>query len=148
MKPSTLQKFRAHIVDGPGGCRLWTSKIGRGGYGHFCYRKDGRNIYALVHRLVWELERGPIPGGLTIDHLCRVRHCVNTAHMETVDIRTNTLRGDAVTAQNARKEVCLNGHPLVGANLYVRANGMRQCVACQRQRVREWRARQRQRVIP
>lgn len=142
MRSFTPGRFYSHVVDGRNGCLLWTGKIGRNGYGHFTYREDGHNITALVHRFAWEQKKGPIPPGLTIDHLCRVPLCVNTEHMETVDMRTNTLRGTSPIAQNARKEVCLNGHPLEGVNLYLRRDGSRNCVACMRQRTRNWRARQ------
>ncbi len=62
---------------------------------------------------------GQIPSGLTLDHLCRVRNCVNPAHLEPVTHRENTLRGDGVTAINARKTSCHRGHPFAGENLYV-----------------------------
>jgi hypothetical protein len=34
-----------------------------------------------AHRVSYEHYVGPIPKGLEIDHLCRVRHCVNPAHL-------------------------------------------------------------------
>jgi hypothetical protein len=35
---------------------------------------------------------GPIPDGLQLDHLCRVRCCVNPNHLEPVTAKENTLR--------------------------------------------------------
>lgn len=40
--------------------------------------------YVLAHRWAYEHYVGPIPDGLTIDHLCRNTLCVNPAHMEPV----------------------------------------------------------------
>ena len=96
----------------------------------------------MSHRLAYELEIGPIPAGLEIDHLCRVRNCVNPAHLEPVTHAENIRRGTGPLAENARKTECVHGHPLEGANLYVRpGDGHRQCRACNTARSAAWRAR-------
>jgi hypothetical protein len=75
---------------------------------------------------------------LQIDHLCRVRHCVNPAHMEPVTPRENILRSPvALAAINARKTHCPQGHPLSGANLYRTPQGFRACRECRRKSDRE-----------
>jgi HNH endonuclease len=107
------------------GCWLWTGTTSHGGYGSF--RMDGRQQGA--HRVAYVLFRGPIPDGLTIDHLCRVPGCVNPDHLEAVTMRENTLRGVSKVAQQARKTHCLRGHPLSGDNLWVRG-GKRFCRTC------------------
>jgi hypothetical protein len=45
-----------------------------------------------AHRAMWEHERGPIEGKLTIDHLCLNRRCVNPEHMELVTYSVNNYR--------------------------------------------------------
>ena len=80
-----------------------------------------------VHRLVYELFVGSIPVGLTLDHLCRVRHCVNPAHLEPVTLAENTLRGEGPTAVNSRKTHCPKGHPYD-----VMDSGRRRCLVCRR----------------
>src|SRR5262245_28915102 len=60
------------------GCLLWTGRISGQGYGGI--NVDGKPLRA--HRLAYELAHGPIPPGLTLDHLCRVRTCVNPDHLE------------------------------------------------------------------
>ena len=42
---------------------------------------------------MYEFANGPIAEGLEIDHLCRVRHCVNPDHLEAVESKVNTRRG-------------------------------------------------------
>jgi hypothetical protein len=83
-----------------------------------------------VHRVVYELMVGPIPNGLSIDHLCRVRHCVNPAHLEPITTRENVLRGIGITAQNARKTHCKRGHEFTPENTYVFPSGGRACRTC------------------
>jgi len=69
-------------------CWLWLGHKAGNGYGTFKmdYRKR------LAHRLAYEFYVGAIPKGLVIDHLCRVRHCVNPDHLEAVTHAENLLR--------------------------------------------------------
>ncbi len=99
------------------------------GYGHI---GTGCPVHkqAQTHRVAYELWVGPIPDGLQIDHLCRVRCCINPLHMEPVTGRVNTLRGDTVTARNAAKTHCKRGHAFTPENTY-RARLGRACRRCQ-----------------
>lgn len=110
-------------------CWLWTASIRRDGYGQI-RGEDGRNLSA--HRVAYASVIGPVPIGLELDHLCRVRRCVNPAHLEPVTHRENDIRGTGAAAVNAAKTACHRGHPLVDDNLYVRPNGWRTCRSCQR----------------
>src|SRR6266516_6515199 len=84
----------------PEGCWLWPAGCDRDGYGHFQVdAAGGHNSQALAHRYAYELLVGPIPEGLTLDHLCRVHSCVKAiadergpAHLEPVTTRINTMR--------------------------------------------------------
>ena len=62
-----------------GSCWLWLGTKSKG-YGQF--KVNG--VAVKAHRFAYELLRGPILSGLTLDHLCRVRACVNPSHMEPV----------------------------------------------------------------
>lgn len=73
------------------GCWIWQRSLGEKGYG--VVRVDGRLVGA--HKAYWERENGPVPDGLELDHLCRVRKCVNPAHLEPVTHRENVRRGYA-----------------------------------------------------
>ena len=69
-------------------CWLWTGATMEG-YGQFSYAGQSQ----LAHRLAYTELVGPIPGGMTLDHLCRTRACVNPLHLEPVTNRENILRG-------------------------------------------------------
>lgn len=115
--------------NGPGGCWLWTAATAVG-YGHFSWGPHSARKQVKAHRLAYELLVGPIPDGLTIDHLCRVTRCVNPAHLEPVTMRVNTLRGYGPSAINARRTRCIRGHRLSGDNLIIDWAGRRQCRTC------------------
>jgi hypothetical protein len=132
-------------------CWIWTGVLHYAGYGRMSSPSD-RNKTVQTHRFVYECLLGPIPDGLELDHLCRVRACCNPLHLEPVTHRENILRGHTVTASNAAKTHCPSGHPYAGENLQTNAKGYRKCRQCQRDakdRARinggeEWRARKRQ----
>ena len=132
-----LEEFWSKVDRGDG-CWLWQGRIAPNGYGRFSH--GGKDLYA--HRVAYELAGGVIPSGLQIDHLCRVRHCVNPAHLEAVTQRENLLRGEGLTAQNARAGVCKHGHEFTPENTYYRPDRPgRICVKCSRRRKQEGRAR-------
>lgn len=105
-----------------GPCLIYLGADNGNGYGQFSYR--GKNGYA--HRYAWERVHGPIPDDLTVDHLCRVRRCVNVEHMELTDRLDNYLRGVA------SRKFCPNGHPYIEENLVVKDGrpGVRFCRKC------------------
>ena len=121
---STLDRFWAKVQK-TDTCWLWTAAINPKGYGQF---KHGNMVYA--HRFSYEQAKGPIPKGLQIDHLCRVRHCVNPDHLEAVSRRTNILRGEGFAAKQHRQTHCKNGHLLIRENIYVNKEGHRRCKIC------------------
>jgi hypothetical protein len=118
-------RFMSKVEVGPH-CWTWQATLDRHGYGTFYFA--GRNQSA--HRVAHEMFRDPIPDGLHIDHLCRNRACVNPAHLDAVEQRINTLRGDAPTAAAWREGRCKNGHPRTPENTYVRNERARQCRVC------------------
>lgn len=119
-------------------CWLWTASSAAG-YGRF---HPHRGINGLAHRWSYEYHVGEIPEGLQIDHLCRVRSCVNPDHLEPVTPRVNTLRGISVPAINAVRDECVNGHPFTLDNTYFkttnRGTNERHCRECARRVNREW----------
>lgn len=114
------------------GCWLWLGEIDRGGYGR-C-NIQGRTIGA--HRVIYELEKGPIPPRLTLDHLCRVRSCVNPNHLEPVPHQVNCQRG-LVGEHLRRRTHCPQGHLYSESNTIMRKNS-RHCRTCRNVRHQEW----------
>src|SRR3990167_5306610 len=106
-----LEKFSFNAS----GCWIWTASLNRPN-GYCSVQFAGRRQTA--HRVLYEILRGPIPQGLTLDHLCRNRQCVNPWHCEPVTIRVNAMRGVGISAVNAQKTHCYKGHPFTVENTY------------------------------
>lgn len=120
-------------------CWLWIASTSWG-YGNFWVSPE--KLWGRAHRISWEMVNGEIPKGLDLDHLCRVRNCVNPAHLEPVTRRENLMRGHTIVAIEAAKTHCVNGHLL--DDVYVRSDTkypQRQCRVCDRERARKYRAR-------
>src|ERR1700677_332108 len=64
-------------LDKSGKCWLWTGPLNTWGYG----RTKWNYKYWSTHRLAYMLAKGPIPKGLTIDHLCRIKKVCNPEHL-------------------------------------------------------------------
>ena len=115
-------------------CWYWTGSYSASGYGQVWSRvhKGPKR----PHRIAYELLVGPIPEGLQLDHLCRVRGCVNPDHLRIVTCRENSFAPGArcVQAINAAKTHCPVGHSYDKANTY-HHGGRRSCLACQRVRL-------------
>ena len=107
-------------------CWTWIASKSHDGYGRF--RAPGR-LNVMAHRWAYKQLVGPIPDGLTLDHLCRNRACVNPSHLEPVTNRVNVLRGVGLTAVNATTTHCPQGHPYDAQNTR-RYRGGRYCKAC------------------
>lgn len=106
------------------GCWLWIGMETRG-YGRVHLpTKTNKKGYCPAHRFIYEFYNGPVSDDLEIDHLCRNPFCVNPEHLEPVTPKINILRGNARAAINARKLVCMNGHP------FVRNKTQRYCPTC------------------
>ena len=139
-KPETLERNFWKRVVKTETCWLWQGTTNYGGYGivHRGPRVQTRRFRA--HRIAYEMLVGPIPEGLVIDHLCRVRHCVNPAHMEPVTRGENVMRGIGLPVQHAAKARCPQGHAYDDANTYLIKTGGRSCRTCGRNRARaKWR---------
>ena len=85
-----MQDFWSRVKKTPS-CWLWLGSTTEWGYGQMGIDSTNR----LAHRISYEDKFGPVQKGLYLDHLCRVRHCVNPDHLEVVTSRENMVRSYA-----------------------------------------------------
>lgn len=123
-------------------CWLWTGGQQGGGYGHFMAHRESQY---LAHRYAYAFCVGEIPHGLTIDHLCRIRNCVNPDHLEAVTQKENAARGMAPSMIVSRSGVCKKGHAIAGRNAKAHKNGF-MCRRCRNDYMIRYRARRRGKV--
>lgn len=133
-----LDRVLASIEKPEEGCWLFLGSLDRDGYGTVGVPGLGTR---RVHRIAHAVLIGPIPEGMEIDHLCRVRNCINPSHLEAVTRRVNSLRSESFAAINARKTHCAKGHPYSRENTYLRKGGGRTCRICNDAAKAKWRAR-------
>lgn len=141
-----------------GPCWIWMGYRQKTGYGHWSVggRTDGTRRMVVPHRSAYEALVGPIPKNRPhLDHLCRVRHCVNPRHLEPVTNRVNCQRGVAGKVNGAReaaKTHCAQGHAYTPENTRVgvttKGGPYRKCRTCLRIRDREYYLRKRVRPCP
>ncbi len=122
------------VVSFPNHCKLdkktrcWIWQLGKSMLGYGYYHNNGKTVFA--HRFAYRLFKGKLTPGLTLDHLCRNRLCVNPNHLEEVTTQTNILRGEGISAKNAIKTHCLNGHEFFKDTTIICKEGNRHCKIC------------------
>lgn len=139
-----LDRFWTKVgVGRPDECWLWLPRSRSGnGYARYPYNAGGgRVITVSPHRLAYTLAHGPIPAGLTVDHMCRVRICCNPAHLRLLTREENSA-GSLTALTHAAKTHCPQGHPYDEVNTIRDERGWRWCRECRRATNRRYRARQ------
>jgi HNH endonuclease len=131
---SILERFEEkYIVHPETGCWLWAASLFPKGYPSF----NG----VRGHRWSYEYFIGKIPKGLQLDHLCKVKNCVNPKHLEPVTNLENNRRSELTLAgKNRRKTHCPKGHEYTSDNIYIRPSREidRQCRKCMIEATRKY----------
>lgn len=124
MSETHQRRFLGNITVGDG---CWEWQGARTGVGYGALNVGGKAKSA--HRLAYEWFVGPIPEGLLIDHLCRVRHCVRPDHLEAVTFDENVRRGLAGVLRTPATH-CKRGHEFTPENTLINRRGFRSCKTC------------------
>lgn len=138
MTAPVMERLEKRIYRVPfSGCWLWTGYVSPDGYG----RIGVGNKTAPAHRVALGILEANQP--FEVDHLCRVRCCVNPAHLELVTHTVNVLRGTSPSANHARRTHCVKGHLLqaVPDRPSLRGKQKRECPICRAAYMRSYNAR-------
>lgn len=107
--PEAAEKVATAFMVDQNGCWISTRTPNKvNGYTYVSWRENGQGYSTTGHRAAWTHHNGPIPDAMTIDHLCKVRRCINPAHLRLLS-----------NSENARRQYgrdwplgeCRNGHP-------------------------------------
>jgi len=144
-----INKLLAKVKKDDNGCWLWTGALDEFGYG--VYGKGG----GKAHRLSFKIINGFLPPypEFELDHLCRVRNCINPDHLEVVTHQENCLRGlvgEVTAKRQLSKTHCPKGHEYSKENTYIdpkiygnQKHPSRHCKTCKLEAHKRWRERKR-----
>lgn len=147
--PGRLSRNRAEVIEALASkfeidpdteCWRWTEGLTPQGYARFSWKRTDGVLFSAGHRVVMAALGFPLPRGMVIDHLCRVRECINPDHLEVVTSRENVMRSPITLATiNSSKTHCPQGHAYDDKNTTVvrhttRSAIGRVCRACMRDR--------------
>lgn len=102
-----VERVLTKVVTGPRGCHISTYSTASHGYAQVGWNEDGGRYVTLCHRVIWIWFRGPIPKGMTVDHMCKNRRCVRLMHLRLIPNLENARR---TSGRDWDLGQCVNGH--------------------------------------
>lgn len=133
MIPERVQQRLLEKVTVDNGCHLSGYSTGSHGYSQIGWNENGVRTVRLGHRVAWEIANGAIPADMTIDHICRVRRCINVEHLRLMSNLQNASDNGMAT-----KTHCPKGHEYSEVNTHIYTNPntgytCRKCRGCQKE---------------
>jgi hypothetical protein len=123
------------------GCWISGFSVGSHGYAQIGWWADGRSHMITHHRATWTATNGPVPDGMTLDHICCVKRCVQPEHLRVLSMEANGRRGNR-GVEAAIEGECLNGHgPMTRKERTMRGRRITvpHCLQCDRDAQRRYR---------
>lgn len=102
-----LPRILSNTKPGPDGCLISKYSIGSHGYPQIGWDQDGKHVVTLCHLVLWKIANGPIPPGMTVDHRCRRKRCVNVEHYRLL---TNFENARRTNGRDWPLGECAQGH--------------------------------------
>lgn len=93
-----------------GDCLHTLYSTGSHGYGQVGWQESGKLRATTTHRAAWTAANGPIPEGMTVDHICRVRTCQRIDHLRLLTMQENAADNGQVRTGLPTGKPCRNGH--------------------------------------
>lgn len=95
------------------GCWISRYSCASHGYAQVGWQELGKRHVVLAHRAAWVHVNGQVPLGVTFDHICKNRPCVNPDHLRLMSNFENARRTDGKDWEFGE---CANGH----SNMFLR----------------------------
>ena len=112
------------------GCLIYHGSRTVKGYPRILFRGKQR----LIHRINWEIARGPIPDDMCVCHTCDTPECINIEHHflgSRADNHQDMVKKGRHYRPTKIAGACRRGHAMTKENIYVRPdNGHESCREC------------------
>lgn len=132
MAKTDMERLLEKCYAAESGCWQWIGAQNRKGYGQLFFRGK----LWVSHRVAYTIFVGEIPEGMTVDHLCFNKGCINPAHLEPVTALENTQRAKRAGRHRPSTQYppgyCAAGHQYTEDNVAIRPDGRRRCKMCAR----------------
>ena len=90
------------------GCLISRYSVGSHGYAQIGWNEGGKRTVTLAHLALWRYLRGQITEGMTVDHQCKTKKCVEESHLRLLSNFDNARR---TGGRDWPLGQCANGHP-------------------------------------
>ncbi len=127
--PAAAERASTKFVESSDGCFISTYSVASHGYAQIGWdnKKDGHGG-TTAHRAAWTHVNGQIPDGMTVDHVCKNRRCVNVNHLRLL---SNFENGRRTFGRDWPVGKCANGHP--DSELRQNSRGRMECQVCRKE---------------